>query len=226
MGRWISAFYIILLVASGSPARADEVPGEQLERWFKSDELDGPAAPRVNGGELQFLEQPPAEPIHHHHNTLTIRASSVEDGWVELRQCHTHLDKVGAAQILFKAQRVRDLEVIEASNMERAWVEGPSVQMTRIRANARLCLKARTRALERTADGIYVLRNGPFMRRFLDGYFPLRVSMDIFYGQSGLELIDFSPPAQHGFEVRQQSGELHFDAVFEGRLVTEFRFRK
>jgi hypothetical protein len=220
---WLAALTLGFVLFT--PAVADEVSPQQVERWFQSDELEAPTVDQVNTGDLEFLQQAPQKPVHHHHNSVTLFASSLQDGWVALEQCHTDLDKVPAAQILFKASRVKALKIREARNIERAWVEGPSVQMENIGANARLCLSARTRALRRLDDGSYLLRNGPFMRRFLDGYFPLRVSMDIYYAGSGLRLVGFSPEQQPGFEVNRKPGELHFDALFEGRLVTEFHFR-
>jgi len=108
--------------------------------------------------------------------------------------------------------------------MERAWVEGPSVQMANITANARLCIQAWTRALFINDDGSYSLKNGPFMRRFLDGYFPLRVSMDIRYSGTGLKPTHVLPAEQKGFEVWRKKDRIGFDAVFEGKLRTEFGF--
>jgi hypothetical protein len=63
------------------------------------------------------------------------------------------------------------------------------------------------------------------MRRFLDGYYPMRVSMQIDYASSGLQLIAMKPERQQGFDVTEQDGSLAFDAWFEGRLKTEFLFR-
>jgi hypothetical protein len=63
------------------------------------------------------------------------------------------------------------------------------------------------------------------MRRFLDGYYPMRVSMKIDFADSGLRLIAMKPERQQGFEVKEQNGSLAFDAWFEGRLRTEFLFR-
>lgn len=141
-----------------------------------------------------------------------------------MEQCHTNLDKVAAVQVVFAKDRVRDIELVSFSNMGKAWVEGPTVQMTDIKANARLCMKAWTRALFINDDGSYSLRNGPFMRRFLDGYFPLRVSMVIDFAGTGLKPTLVSPTRQKGFDIWHKKDRIGFDAVFEGKLRTEFSF--
>ncbi|NNF97370.1 MAG: hypothetical protein HKM94_10630 [Halobacteria archaeon] len=50
--------------------------------------------------------------------------------------------------------------------------------------------------------------------------------MQIDYASSGLQLIAMKPERQQGFEVTEQAGSLAFDAWFEGRLKTEFLFRR
>ena len=198
---------------------------EELERWFNSDSFEPPkSVSDVNDGQLVFVTPDGQKPLHHHHNSMTIFPHSLEDGWVLMEQCHTNLDRVAAAQIVFAKKRVREIKILSYRNMEKAWVEGPSVQMTNITADARLCMQAWTRALFINDDGSYSLRNGPFMRRFLDGYFPLRVSMEIVYAGTGLKPTHVSPGEQQGFAVWRKKDRIGFDAVFEGKLRTEFSF--
>ena len=85
---------------------------------------------------------------------------------------------------------------------------------------ARLCLSAETRALSAQDDGSYLLENGPFTRRFLDGYYPMRVSQKIILTDSGLEFSGIEPKAQPGFAVSVTKESIDFDAWFEGRLLT------
>lgn len=202
-----------------------EYTEEELERWFNSDSFEPPNPVKdVNEGQLVFVAPDNKKPLHHHHNSMIIFPHSLEDGWVLMEQCHTNLDKVSAAQIVFAKNRIRDIKVMSFRNMDKAWVEGPSVQMVNIKANAKLCMQAWTRALFINDDGTYSLRNGPFMRRFLDGYFPLRVSMDISYAGTGLKPTQVSPDEQKGFEVWRKKDRIGFDAIFEGKLRTEFSF--
>lgn len=207
-------------------AQAREPTPAELERWFNSDELEVPGAStaNVNEGQLVFLGSAPAKPVHYHANFLEIRPSSLRDGWVRLTQCHTNIDRVGRAQILFRKGRTRGLAITAADNIDQAWVEGDSVQLRNIHARARLCVAAWTRALTAHGDGSYSLISGPFMRKFLDGYYPMHVSTDVRYSGTGLNLVSVSPTAQTGFRVWEKPAEVRYDAWFEGRLKTELRF--
>ena len=178
----------------------------------------------VNEGTLQFLATPPAHPVHHHVNRLTIQAGSVQDGWVRLDQCHRHLDPVPDLEIVYNPHRTRGLTVISHSGIDAARVDGASAQLTGVTRDARLCLGLETRALHADANGGFSLRNGPFMRRFLDGYYPMHVTLDIRYPAQLLQPLGHAPDAQPGFDVQHGDGRLNAEAWFEGRLSTEFRF--
>lgn len=221
---------ILLLGASvffTAGVRAAEPSEAELEAWLESDDPMPPSVSTddVNEGELVFLASPPVRRVHHHSNQLVIDMDSVRSGWIRIRQCHENLDRVPRAQILFNRERVRDLEITSSRNIERSWVEDNTVQLLNIHDQAVLCIKARSRALVAQEDGRFLLSNGPFMRRFLDGYYPMRVSMDIDFSNSGLQLVSFLPDRQQGFEVERQQGHVTFDAWFEGRLKTRFVFR-
>jgi len=220
-------YLVVLLIFTPCLVIAKDLDRAELERWFESDDV----LPRsistddVNEGELQFLQALPDRTVHHHQNKLMIDAESVQSGWVKLHQCHENLDRVPRAQILYSKERIKELQVVSSENIGESWIEDNSVQLRNIHGKARLCVVARTRALKMGEDGIYVLRNGPFMRRFLDGYYPMWVSMEIDFSQSDLKLIAMKPMAQEGFKVKKHEGSISYDAWFEGKLSTEFRFR-
>lgn len=216
-----------LMVLAAAPLVAQQPTSEELERWFESDDPlpPGQSAANVNEGNLVFLRQPPGTPVHHHHNKLVINELSLATGWVWLQQCHDNMDEFGRVQVLFKKGRIRDLTIIRAENIGESWVEGNSVQLRDVQAGAQLCVSGWTRALESREGGRYTMQNGPFMRKFLDGYYPMRVSMDVDYSGTGLQLVSVSPQNQKGFEVDERAESVSFDAWFEGRLNTELMFR-
>jgi len=72
-------------------------------------------------------------------------------------------------------------------------------------------------------DGSYALENGPFMRRYLDGYFPMRVTVAVNWGDLGLALARSEPESQPGFLVTESEHGVIIDATFEGRLTTVLR---
>ncbi len=182
-------------------------------------------ARRVNTGELVFLEKPPEKAVHHHLTRLEITRDGLESGWVALAQCHDNLDKVPSSQIVYQPGRVRGLSLVSHRNIGAVWVEGESVQLRDVAGDAQVCVVAQTRALHALGEGRYELRNGPFMRRFLDGYFPMHVSLDVRYPRE-LQLDGTSPEPQPGFAVTRGEGFVGMEAWFEGRLSTVIRFRE
>ena len=189
-------------------------------------DLSMESAHDVNEGVLHFLETPPTKPIHHHHNRILIDDNSLLSGWVSLKQCHTNLDPVPRAQITFREGFVRDLRVDSSTHIKQAWIEGASVQLVSVEPGARLCLSAQTRAFRNTGNGYFNLTNGPYMRKFLDGYYPMRVTLEIDYPAQTLQLIDIAPQAQPGLMLDERSGAIRMDAVFEGELQTLIQFEK
>lgn len=179
----------------------------------------------VNEGSLRFLDQPPSRPVHEHYNRIELSPRSLGDGWASLYQCHSHLDAVPAAQVVFNEDRIRLLQVKVVSGIGQARVEGASVQLEDVQPGARLCLAAESRVVESHDDGGFVVRNGPFMRRFLDGFFPMHVTLEIVLPSDAWEMAGSRPVVQPGFAVTEEAGSLHVDTWFEGELRTEFYFR-
>ena len=190
--------------------------------------LDGIDQEEVNGfdRELVFLEQGPDKPVHHHYHSILLGSSSIQDGWVRVNQCHYHLDPVAQSQIVFRTGRVRELRILSREGITSAWIESDSVQLEDVSKGASLCLQGELKLLTKVGEDAYLLRSGPFMRRFLDGYYPLRVVYELDYQDADLELVEFTPPAQAGFNVIQESQKFRFDSWFEGRLDINLIFKK
>jgi hypothetical protein len=164
--------------------------------------------------------------VHHHRNLIRISASSLKDGWVRLEQCHSHLDPVAEMQIVYHAERIRRIRLLSSENIAEAEVDGPTVQLKGIEPDARICLQAQSRALTRLPDHGYRLSNGPFMRRFLDGYYPMRVSLDVHYPASLIKLRSVRPLPGKAGALTKSPGRILWDAWFNGRLFTEFEFQQ
>lgn len=194
---------------------------QELDAWF-----NGKSISEVNEGELIFLTEPPRKPVHHHQNRIRITEDSLTSGWTELEQCHDNLDAVPRAQITFREGFIRNLRVVASHAIEEAWVEGPSVQLREVHPGARLCLAAQTRALNNSGNGYYTLNNGPYMRKFLDGYYPMQVSLELKYPARLLQIIDISPMAQEGFNIIEKAGIINIDTLFEGELRTQVQFER
>jgi hypothetical protein len=208
-----SAFLLLAILNVGGVHAADDF-------------FDLRSANDVNEGTLNFLAEPPATPYHHHQNRISLTGESLASGWVRLEQCHDNLDKVARAQITFREGFVRDLKVERFSRIADAWIEGASVQLRNIERGARLCLSAQTRALRHNGNGYYNLLSGPYMRKFLDGYYPMRVSLAVDYPTEQLTLIDVSPAPQPGLKFEEAPGRVGLDALFEGELMIQIQFER
>jgi len=197
------------------------IAGAAEPDWVADDPYERAMA--VSEGELRFLPNPPDRPVHEHHNRIFILPESLQTGWVRLYQCHRHLDPVAAIEIVFPPGTVRQLELVSHGQVASARIDGHSVQLQGVAPGAEVCLRAETRALHRLADGRYELRNGPYMRRFLDGYYPMHVILDVRYPAS-LRLETYSPVAQPGVSVTRSTQGFLLDAWFEGILTTRLQF--
>ncbi len=222
--RGASVFICCALLA-GTLASAQNTADKRLaaERWFLEDEPD---TSQVNTGDLEFFDPaPPGGPFHHHANRLTLTADTLESGWVRLEQCHDNLDAVPRTEVVFRDGKARGLVVVESRNIGRAWVESNRVQLRDVGKQARLCIAGELRLVRSVSDGGYLLRSGPYMRRFLDGYYPMRVSLQIDLAGLPIRIDGVQPVAQPGFEVRIDEQGVGIDALFAGRLMVELKLR-
>jgi len=179
-------------------------------------------AREVNEGELQLLDKPPEAAAHNHQNRLMITEQSLSDGWVTMYQCHSDMDKVSASQIVYNQDRIRNIRVLSLQNIGSAWVDGHTVQMKDIAAESNICISADKRALSYDR-GRYYLKLGPFMRRFLDGYYPMHVQVEVCY-PAFLQLVSGSPvdALQH---TRGKISYANIDIWVVGELDIELVFR-
>ena len=211
---------LILLLSLWLPILV--VPVE--EDWeFPDDDLET-RLDQVSEGELTLLEAPPDEPVHYHHNRIRITPDSLQDGWVILDQCHYNLDPVAESQIVYHSERIRNLRLLNAEHITEVRIEGPTVQLKGIGTKAQLCLQVESLAFLKLADDRYRLRTGPYMRRFLDGYYPMRVSLEVYFPADRLELQELWPLPGKAGKLERGKGFLLWDGWFTGRLITAFDF--
>jgi len=176
----------------------------------------------VNEGELQLLDKPPEAVSHQHQNRLLITEQSLKDGWVTMYQCHSDLDQVASSQIVYKKGLIRNIKITSSKNIGSAQVEAHTVQLENIGAESEICISADKKALD-YEDGLYHLRLGPFMRRFLDGYYPMHVQIEVCY-PSYLQLVR-SSPVHARLRTRQRTTYADIDVWVVGRLDVELIFR-
>ena len=221
MQKLLTVFLIYLslsVVASNEPSQ------EALERWFENDDMALPETDKVNEGELQFLLQPPKKRTTSVTNNIKIDYESLKTGWVTIDQCYEQLDPINAVEVVYRYHNMRYLTIHSTSKITKAKVEGQSVQLTEVQKGAKLCVSLEAQIFYRQGNYHFVLRNGPFERRFLDGYYPLHVSLHVTYPANKLQFMGSKPIATRGFDVKQTQGTIEVDAWFEGKLMTELSF--
>ena len=206
-----AALTISLLAASENP-----------EVWLESD--DDTSIRLVNEGDLEFLRETPDRRVLQTRNRLTITPGSLHTGWVELYQCQSNLDPVSVVEVVYRYHGLRKLRVVSTRGIQRARVENNSVQMEQVGEGAEICIEAEVQVLNKTVTGQYRLTSGPFHRRFLDGYYPLRLDYRIHWPADMLQLESVLPEIQEGFSVREQAGELIIDTLFEGMITIKVHF--
>ncbi len=195
---------------------------EDIEAWL--DQADDSRVQRVNEGTLNFIRDAQDRRVLQTRNWLTVTPGSLRNGWVALYQCQSNLDPVAAVEVVYRYHELRDLRVISTRNIERAWVEKNSVQMEQVQEGGEICIEAEVQVLKSDGERGYVLQSGPFHRRFLDGYYPMRLDYRIHWPADQLQLASVHPHVQEGFSVGEQPGELRIDALFEGKLTLVIHF--
>lgn len=195
---------------------------DELDRWFEQEELTSTEA--VSEGELRFLLEQPAKSVLHSLNKLTVFTTSLDDGWVALSQCYQNLDPVAETEVVYRYKSMRDLKIVGYKNIGAARIKGQSIQLMNVHKMAELCISAMVRIFYQNPDGSYSLINGPFHRKFLDGYYPYHLTLEVIYPGSRLKLKHTRPAEQPGFSVRKQNGKLLLDGFFEGILNVEIVF--
>ena len=214
-----------ILMTYHAALASERLPTEaEKEAWFNDDAEFRIA--EVNEGELTFLVNSAKASSHQSENQLKILPNSTEDGWVEMRQCHRGLDAVPLAQLVFPEYIIRQLEITKQEAMEEATVEGNSVQMVNLSRGAVLCVAMQIQALHKESNGQYSLSNGPYQRRFLDGYYPMSLELVIDYSHSNIKPVAVYPAIQPGMKVDDNKKSLKINADFEGVLRTRVLFSK
>ena len=195
---------------------------DDWDAWMETD-FEAQAL-AVNEGDLEFLSEVPEKLPPILQNRFTISTQSLKDGWIDMVQCHERLDPVAKAQVLYHPQRTRNIEILSSNNIQRSWVEDNSVQLENITADATLCVHAEVKSLYSNFNGSYSMRNGPFLRKFLDGYYPMRVIMDVTFPEGQLSFEAINPQVQNGFDVQYEKDKMSIEALFVGEFEIEVSF--
>lgn len=203
---------------------ANELTPAQQEQWLNS-KTPAEESQKISGRALSFLSATKHMKVMHSENRIMVSESSLTDGWVSLSQCYHQLDAFPRVEVVYQYRQMRKLQVVSQKGISKAQVEGQSVQLEHVSKNASLCIRAEVQILTKEKNGYY-LKNGPFRKKFLDGYFPMRVTVHIDYPPKLLSVNSTEPQAQMHFVVKQKPGSITLHGIFEGELNTQVVFSR
>lgn len=210
-------FLILVFISINALAFTDE-----KERWLNA--IDDADIAEKNIAKLKFIKPPSNSQPLHSTNKLIISQKSINDGWVDLHQCYRHLDKLPEVDITYYYRSIKNLTLISKKNIDSAILKDQSITLKNIKNNAKICVSAEVRIFYQNPDQSFSLVNGPYHRRFLDGFYPYHVTLNISYPESLLSFISSAPKQQEGFSVVHKTNGLLIDTYFEGILNTEIKF--
>ena len=213
--------FITSLILPSAVFSKEFLSPEDLERWFNSD--DEYPTRTVNDGQLSFINTRVKKGTFRSDINITINQNSIDNGWVTLTQCYSNLDSIHRTAIIYREKFIKDLSIISSKNIKLAEVSGNKVLLQDVTNNASLCVSLESRTFYQNKDLSFSLVIGPYHRKFLDGYFPYHLNLNIHHDPK-LKFKYSLPKPQPGFELKQQSNLLLIYALFEGRLKAEFRF--
>ncbi len=217
-----TAVILILFFINGSGVVFAQTSQEEAEAWFEDDSEW--QALQVNEGELQFIQPIENTPILHSKSEFWLDENSLQSGWVKLKQCYSGLDAVGRTDVVYAYEAMRSLQVTYTKQISSYTVAGNKVELEDVQAGAELCVQAQVKIFQVLGDGRYRIRNGPYHRKFFDGYYPYHVSITIDYSGVPLSFRSVQPPPQPGFDVKVRPSGLFIDSWFEGVLELQIEF--
>lgn len=177
----------------------------------------------VNEGKLTFIEAVADKKTLHSDSELVITDSSLTTGWVNFRQCYFNINPVAATDIVYQYKKIRNFKITSTKNIGEVRADEQLIHLYDIKAEASVCVSAEINVIEKSGNG-YVINNGPYHLRFLDGYYPYHVTLSILYPAELISVSAISPPPQPLFNVQADAGQLSIDAWFVGVLTMQIYF--
>lgn len=223
MNRRAAPAYGLVLALFAADACADP-DVDPLHEAELREQADIARLRAINAGELEFLTEAAATQELHTRMVLTLSEASLRDGWVDMQQCQSGLDGMQLTEVVYRYADMRALRIVSSRGIGQAWAEDQSVQLRAVEPDAEVCVAAEVKILRALGDGRYRIVSGPYHRRFFDGFFPLRLSLEVTFPEDMLHWHSVSPTPQSGFAVHTDPGRLAIETRFAGMLTVEVDF--
>lgn len=198
---------------------SDLTPEERA--WMEDDsELNAIA---ISSGEIRWIEPEKTKNSYRLETDLFIPKSALDDGWINFQQCHFELDAVPKIEVVYHPDKTRSLALSSSKKIEHITVNQASVTLEKVSKGAFVCISGQSKALIKTAKG-YTLNRGPYMRKFLSGYYPMHLKEQINWNKVPLTLISPESTNQLGKSIIATSKHISANYWFEGKLQTHYNF--
>ena len=156
-------------------------------------------------------------------NSLKINAQSLRTGWLEFSQCHYQLDPVPKIEVTYNPKHTRNLKILSYQDIEQAEALNDAVVLMNVKRGAQVCIQGESQTLTLLDIG-FSLQRGPYMRKFLDGYYPMIVEESIELNLLNARLIKQGPLNPKKPKKESESNLHYFNYAFEGQLKPYYEF--
>jgi hypothetical protein len=169
-------------------------------------------------GELRFLVENPDPKGYWYSSRVLLTEESLRTGEVYLETCHHQLDPIRKVVIAFNPQRLIGLSVTSHQGIEAIESEAHRVTLSNVQRGAHICIALTSRALDQISPSQWRLQAGPLMRRYFDGYLPMKADLRVSWPQNLLRLESTSPARQPGVSIVASETGAEMLTVFAGRF--------
>ncbi len=113
-------------------------------------------------------------------NAITLTDETLKTGFVQFSQCHTHLDAIRAIDIVYNPQTTQELEVLSSKKIQTVTAHAAKIELKNVDKGAEVCVAGKVKTFHfNEQNQQWNLQRGPYMRKFLDGYYPMHVQETI-----------------------------------------------
>lgn len=169
-------------------------------------------------GELRFLVENPDPKGYWYSSRVALTEESLRTGEVSLETCHRQLDPIRKVVIAFNPQRLIGLSITSHQGIEAIESEAHRVTLSNVQRGAHICISLTSRALDQVSPSQWQLQAGPLMRRYFDGYLPMKADLKVSWPRNLLRLEATSPAVQPGVAIFASESGAEMLAVFAGRF--------
>ena len=218
-------FFGLLFISFNSlandPQKTDDLSPEE-RAWLEDD--SSAQAREISSGELRWVTPDKTLNQYRLENTLTVHPESLKTGWIDFSQCHYQLDPRIAVEIVYGVKRTQNLKVISSQRIGHIETAEDHITLTDIQKNAQICISGKTKVLNQLSPNHYKMLRGPYMRRFLDGFYPMQVTETIRWQGVPIKLNDLTTHSALGYDFKVSDTELIANYWFEGLLKPFYEF--